>query len=177
MIKKIIPTWYSKKLEKINYNYVLKQGIKTLFFDLDNTVASYQEAKPDSTIIKMFKQISKLGFKVYLISNNSKEKRVKDFAAFLKLDGYLFNAGKPKIKKVSKFINLNKLSKKEIVIIGDQLLTDVIMANSLKIRSILVEPKSTKDLPITRINRIIDKNIRKLLKKKKMLIDIGQDIK
>jgi len=112
MIKKIIPTWYSKKLEKINYNYVLKQGIKTLFFDLDNTVASYQEAKPDSTIIKMFKQISKLGFKVYLISNNSKEKRVKDFAAFLKLDGYLFNAGKPKIKKVSKFINLNKLSKK-----------------------------------------------------------------
>jgi predicted HAD superfamily phosphohydrolase YqeG len=50
------------------------------------------------------------------------------------------------------------------------------MANSLKVKSIAVEPKSTKDLPITRINRIIDKTIRKILKNKQLLIDIGQDV-
>jgi HAD superfamily phosphatase (TIGR01668 family) len=176
MLKKFTPTWYSAKVDKINFNYLLQQGIKVIFFDLDNTIANYQELKADATIEQLFKQCLSLGFKVYLISNNSKEARVKAFANQLNCNGYLYNAGKPGTSRVLKFINDNNLNLKQIVVVGDQLLTDVIMANSLKVKSIAVEPKSTKDLPITRINRIIDKTIRKILKNKQLLIDIGQDL-
>jgi HAD superfamily phosphatase (TIGR01668 family) len=176
MFKTLTPTWYSAKVSKINFNYLLKQDIKVLFFDLDNTIANYQETKADSEIVKMFDECLKLGFKVFLISNNSKEARVKAFAEQLNCTGYLYNAGKPGVKRVLNFINTKTLNLKQIVVIGDQLLTDIIMANSLKVKSIVVEPKSTKDLPITRINRIIDKTIRKILKNKRLLIDIGQDI-
>jgi uncharacterized protein len=176
MLKKFTPTWYSAKVDKINFNYLLQQGIKVIFFDLDNTIANYQELKADATIEQLFKQCLSLGFKVYLISNNSKEPRVKAFANQLNCNGYLYNAGKPGTSRVLKFINDNNLNLKQIVVVGDQLLTDVIMANSLKVKSIAVEPKSTKDLPITRINRIIDKTIRKILKNKQLLIDIGQDL-
>jgi HAD superfamily phosphatase (TIGR01668 family) len=176
MLKKFTPTWYSAKVDKINFNYLLQQGIKVIFFDLDNTIANYQELKADATIEQLFKQCLSLGFKVYLISNNSKETRVKAFANQLNCNGYLYNAGKPGTSRVLKFINDNNLNLKQIVVVGDQLLTDVIMANSLKVKSIAVEPKSTKDLPITRINRIIDKTIRKILKNKQLLIDIGQDL-
>jgi uncharacterized protein len=176
MFRKLIPTWYSTKVEAINFKYLKEQGITNLFFDLDNTIASYQEKRADANMIKTFLSLEKLGFKTFLISNNSHEPRVKQFADQLNCDGYLFNAGKPGFKRITKFINLNKLTKKQIAIVGDQLLTDVIMANSIKIKSVLVEPKSTKDLPITRINRIIDKNIRKILKTRRLLIDIGQEI-
>jgi HAD superfamily phosphatase (TIGR01668 family) len=176
MLKIVTPTWYSTKVDKINLKYLLEQGVKIIFFDLDNTIAHYQEVKADQTIEQLFKNCLALGFSVYLISNNSKEGRVKAFANQLNCNGYLFNAGKPGVSRVLKFIRANNLSLKHIVVVGDQLLTDVIMANSLKIKSIAVEPKSTKDLPITRINRIIDKNIRKILKNKRLLIDIGQDI-
>ena len=176
MLKKFTPTWYSAKVDKINFNYLLQQGIKVIFFDLDNTIANYQELKADATIEQLFKQCLSLGFSVYLISNNSKEARVKAFANQLNCNGYLYNAGKPGTSRVLKFINDNNLNLKQIVVVGDQLLTDVIMANSLKVKSIAVEPKSTKDLPITRINRIIDKTIRKILKNKQLLIDIGQDL-
>ena len=176
MLKKFTPTWYSAKVDKINFNYLLQQGIKVIFFDLDNTIANYQELKADATIEQLFKQCLSLGFGVYLISNNSKEARVKAFANQLNCNGYLYNAGKPGTSRVLKFINDNNLNLKQIVVVGDQLLTDVIMANSLKVKSIAVEPKSTKDLPITRINRIIDKTIRKILKNKQLLIDIGQDL-
>lgn len=176
MFKRIIPTWYSTKVNKINYKYLKEQGITILFFDLDNTIASYQEKNVDLLMSETFSLIKKIGFKTYLISNNSQEIRVKQFADQLDCDGYLYNAGKPGVKKITSFIDNNKLPLKQIAIIGDQLLTDVIMANSIKIKSVLVEPKSTKDLPITRINRIIDKNIRKILKARRLLIDIGQEI-
>jgi HAD superfamily phosphatase (TIGR01668 family) len=176
MLKKFTPTWYSSKVDKINFKYLKEQEIKIIFFDLDNTIANYQEVKADDNMQQLFKNCFALGFKVYLISNNSKEDRVKAFANQLNCDGYLFNAGKPGVSRVLKFISANKLSLQQIVVVGDQLLTDVIMANSLKVKSIAVEPKSTKDLPITRINRIIDKTIRKILKNKGLLIDIGQDI-
>jgi HAD superfamily phosphatase (TIGR01668 family) len=176
MLKRFTPTWYSAKVDKINLEYLLQQGIKVIFFDLDNTIANYQELKADATIEQLFKHCLNLGFSVYLISNNSKEPRVKGIANQLNCNGYLFNAGKPGIKRVLKFVNANNLDLKQIVVVGDQLLTDVIMANSLKVKSIAVEPKSTKDLPITRINRIIDKTIRKILKNKQLLIDIGQDV-
>jgi HAD superfamily phosphatase (TIGR01668 family) len=176
MFKTLTPTWYSARVNKINFNYLQQQDVKVLFFDLDNTIANYQETKADSDIVKMFDNCLKIGFKVFLISNNSKEARVKAFAQQLNCNGYLYNAGKPRGKRVLNFIEANKLNLKQIVVIGDQLLTDVLMANSLKVRSIVVEPKSTKDLPITRINRIIDKTIRKILKNKRLLIDIGQDI-
>ena len=176
MLKRFTPTWYSAKVDKINFKYLLEQGIKTILFDLDNTIANYQEVRADTTIEQLFNKCLSLGFSVYLISNNSKEARVKAFANQLNCNGYLYNAGKPGVNRVLKFIKANNLVLKQIVVVGDQLLTDVIMANSLKIKSIAVEPKSTKDLPITRINRIIDKTIRKILKNKRLLIDIGQDI-
>jgi HAD superfamily phosphatase (TIGR01668 family) len=176
MLKRFTPTWYSAKVDKINFKYLLEQGIKTILFDLDNTIANYQEVRADTTIEQLFNKCLSLGFSVYLISNNSKEARVKAFANQLNCNGYLYNAGKPGVNRVLKFIKANNLVLKQIVVVGDQLLTDVIMANSLKIKSIAVEPKSIKDLPITRINRIIDKTIRKILKNKRLLIDIGQDI-
>lgn len=176
MFNHLRPTWYAKKLIKINLDYLKTQGIKVLLFDLDNTIASYQETKPDYDILHFFSKIRKAGFNTYLISNNRYEKRVKGFAETLKMDAYLFNASKPKSKKLESFINKQKISIKSSVIIGDQLLTDVWLANSLKMKSLLVEPKSLKDLPITRINRIIDNKIRKYFRNKKFLIDVGQEI-
>jgi HAD superfamily phosphatase (TIGR01668 family) len=177
MFKSLLPTWYSEKLTKINLEYLKSSGVKVLFFDLDNTLGNYQETKPDNSIIQFFYTLKKANFSVFIISNNHNEKRVKTYSEALTCDGYLYRAGKPKIKKINLFIKEQKIKLKEMCIVGDQLLTDVLLANRLKTRSILVEPKSKKDLPITRINRIIDKQIRTYFKKKHQLIDIGQDIK
>ena len=177
MLKSLKPTWYSKNLTNINLAYLKAQGVSYLLFDLDNTLASYLETKPESNILKFTESAKKLGFKLFIISNNHFETRVKQFATALSMDNYLFNAGKPKTKKLKGFLKANKLALNQCVIIGDQLLTDVLLANQLKLRSVLVEPKSSKDLPITRINRIIDNKIRAYFRRSKQLIDIGQEIK
>ena len=58
------------------------------------------------------------------------------------------------------------LKKKEMCLIGDQIVTDVICANSFRILSILVDPLGEKDLKITGINRKLEAKIIKFYKKR-----------
>ena len=52
--------------------------------------------------------------------------------------------------------------------IGDQVMTDVLMANKLNIDVILMDPLTIKDEPITFIPRLLDKHFRKQINKKKL---------
>jgi len=53
------------------------------------------------------------------------------------------------------------LENKEIAAIGDQIFTDVIGSNRMKMFSILVEPIKEKDIWITRLKRPIENYIKK----------------
>ena len=66
-------------------------------------------------------------------------------------------------KKAQKELNLPN---ENIAVVGDQIFTDVIGANSSKMHSILVEPLAEKDLWMTRFKRPIEELvIKKYLKK------------
>ena len=56
-------------------------------------------------------------------------------------------------------INHYKLKKKEMVMIGDQIVTDVLSGNRFKIMTILVDPLGEKDLKITGLNRQVEAKI------------------
>ena len=58
------------------------------------------------------------------------------------------------------------LTKDEVVMVGDQLLTDVAAANQAGIRSILVRPLLNTDKWDTRINRFFERRVWKSLNKK-----------
>ena len=68
---------------------------------------------------------------------------------------------KPLKFKLNKFIKKENLKKDEIIIVGDQLLTDILCSKRLKIKSILVTPACSGDLVQTKINRFFDNIIRK----------------
>ena len=48
-----------------------------------------------------------------------------------------------------------------MAIIGDQLLTDVFLGNRYKLLTILVDKRAKEDLNITKINRVLEKRIKK----------------
>ena len=57
------------------------------------------------------------------------------------------------------------LDYENIGVVGDQIFTDVLGANRLKMYSILVEPISDKDLFVTRFNRKLEYVVKKRIKK------------
>ena len=80
-----------------------------------------------------------------------------------------------KYNKLNKFIKKNRFDKKDILMIGDQELTDVICSKFLKVRIVLTEPLVKTDLPITKVNRFFDKIIRKMIKKKLLKVEVKNE--
>lgn len=158
------PTMYKKNIFEINYQKLKKMNIKCLIFDLDNTLAII-DAKmcPDNT--KELINKLKKDFDIFIISNNN-NKRIKPYADELKIKG-ISNALKPSYRGLKKIKNKYNYKKSEMIMIGDQLVTDILSGNRFKINTILVDPLAKKDLKITSFNRYIENKIIKKYEKKK----------
>lgn len=153
---KFKPNIYKRNIFEIDYSLLKKLGKKCLIFDLDNTLALIDDKNcPDETkklILKL-----KKNFRVFVVSNNN-YKRIKPYLEELDIEGFS-NACKPsymKLKKISKKYNFKK---DEMVMIGDQMVTDIQAGNRFGILTILVDPLGKKDLKITGINRFLENKI------------------
>lgn len=166
MNKKLIPTYTYKNVYSLDVNKLNSLGYKTILIDLDNTLASPYVYDPSDEVIAFINKLKELNFKIIVLSNNHEE-RVNRFVSPLKID-YLYEVKKPSIKKVSKYLNENNIDYKTCIMIGDQVMTDVLMANKLNIDVILMEPLTIKDEPITFIPRLLDKHFRKQINNKKL---------
>ena len=157
------PKMYKKNIFDINYEKLKEMGIKCLIFDLDNTLGSIEHKRCPNNTKKLIKELQK-DFLVLICSNNFKS-RIKPYLEELGIGGVSFSM-KPFTYGLSKIKRKYNLKKKEMCMIGDQIVTDIICGNSYKIMNILVDPLSEKDLKITGINRKLEARIIKFYKKR-----------
>jgi len=163
MFHRFIPTFHAKSIYDIDIGFYASQGIRNLLIDLDNTLGSYRDLHPSREAVALIRRFIDHGYNVIIISNN-KGPRVTTYADNLGVR-FLASAGKPFKKKLSKLIHDAKLKKAETILIGDQLLTDTIVAKRLGIRIILTEKIVPEDQWTTRFNRLLDRPIRAYLRK------------
>lgn len=154
------PDAYFPTIHDINLISLYEQGIRLILTDLDNTLVGHNDPLPTNEIIEFKNEAEKLGMKVVVISNN-KEKRVKPFSDKLQVE-YISRAKKPFKSSYKKF--LKDYDRKEIAIIGDQLLTDILGGNRMGFYTILVDVIDHKKEQLgTRINRFFERRIRRKL--------------
>ena len=105
-----------------------------------------------------------MGFKVIIFSNSPKS-RLEPFKKALNVD-CCASARKPQKNKFLKVLKTYNYDLSEVAIIGDQLMTDIYGGNKVGIMTILVNPMSDIDMPLTKIYRFIEKKkINKMTKK------------
>ena len=126
---------------------------------MDNTLAPYNVELPDERTIEFFKHLKDEGFKVIIVSNNS-GKRVATYSKMLDID-CLAGAKKPFASTLRKFLLKNNINLDECVLIGDQMMTDIICANKLNIKCVLTEPLSKEEAFVTFFNRKLDNYFRR----------------
>ena len=157
------PKMYRKNIFDINYDLLKKQGVTCLIFDLDNTLGLISHKMcPDET--KNLIQKLKKDFLVLISSNNTKG-RLKPYLEELGIDGVSWSM-KPSIRGLLYAKRKYHLKKREMCIIGDQIVTDILAGNRFHIKTILVDPLGKKDLKITGFNRIIEGMIVRRYQKK-----------
>lgn len=159
----MLPDIYKKSIYDIDYVKLKKEGITCLIFDLDNTLGKVNQMSVPLKTRKLIKNLQK-DFLVLIISNNFKT-RIKPYLETLGVGGVSF-ALKPFNFSLIKIKRNYKLNKKEMVIIGDQLITDVLCGKSFNIKTVLVDPYGDNDYRITKLNRVFENFILNRYEKK-----------
>ncbi len=157
MLKKFLPSEYVKSIYHININELKAKGIKGVITDLDNTLVEWDRPNATPDLIKWFENLKKNDIKVMIVSNNN-ENRVRLFAEPLGIP-FIHKARKPLVKAFKKAQVEMGTANNETVIIGDQLLTDVLGGNKAGIYTILVIPVASSDGFFTKFNRAIERRI------------------
>lgn len=153
------PKDYFKRVSEISLEYLKANNIKGLILDVDNTLIDYYKNISENTI-KWANELKQNGIKMCILSNSNKKEKVRDVAQKLELE-YSYFGMKPLKRGFKKAKQILGLENSEIAVIGDQIFTDVIGANRMKMHSILVEPIEEKDILVTLIKRPIENYIKK----------------
>ena len=163
MFKLVIPNMYVPSIYNIDIVALWNQGMRSIIIDLDNTLV--EATRPDATpeLILWLQKVQSMGFKVMVVSNNSKS-RVSQFCNPLDVP-FIYTAKKPFLQAFRKALKLLGTDKHETVVIGDQLLTDVLGGNRMGLYTILVVPISEKEGFFTRINRRLERFIFRWMRK------------
>ncbi len=159
------PDVYQKSIFDIDYDKLYNRGIHYLIFDLDNTLALLEEKECPPRVKELIVKL-KDKFTIIMISNNISS-RIKPYKEELKIDTVSL-AMKPLTKGLRKITKLYKCDKKEMIMIGDQVVTDILSGKLFGIATCLVEPLSDKDLKITGFNRKVEEIILNNYQKKKI---------
>lgn len=157
------PDIYKKNIFEIDYKKLKKDGIKCLIFDLDNTLGLIEHEKCPEETRKLIKELEK-DFLIFISSNNTQQ-RIDPYLEDLGIKGVAWSL-KPSTRSLRKIRKNEKLKKDEMVMIGDQIVTDILAGKRYKIKTILVDPLGKKDLKITGLNRLIENKIVKYYEKR-----------
>jgi putative phosphatase len=164
LYQKCIPDFYYQSIFEIPYQTLKEQGISTLFFDLDNTIIGYDEDLLSDVQIDFIKDLSK-SFKIVVLSNSG-YKRVSKALSNTDFN-YVYHAVKPLKFGFKKALKITKANKEEVLVIGDQIVTDILGAHRTHLKAALIKSvKRKSDRKITKFNRKIETYILRRIKKK-----------
>lgn len=164
MLKLFLPNEHVKSIFDIQPDYLKLKGIKGIITDLDNTLVAWDKKDATPEVYKWLENMKDHDIKVMIISNNNRD-RVTIFSEPLKTP-FVFDARKPLSRAFKKAAKEMELTKDEVVVIGDQLLTDVLGGNFAGFYTILVVPIVETDGKVTRFNRKIERRILSYMRKK-----------
>lgn len=170
MIAKLKPTYIFERIEDIPFELFEENNITGIIFDADNTIVDYTHVLSDSKK-EWIKTLKEKGYNICILSNSGSEKKIRELMRKLDVNGLLW-AMKPMLKGFKMAVSILDSKKENVIMIGDQLFTDIYGANRFGIKSIFVYPIHKREDPITTIKRPLENYILK-----KYLRNMGKEEK
>lgn len=158
------PNWLVDNVLAITPQHFKQHHIQAVLVDVDNTLVPYDAVTVGDDVVQWVNALKAANIAVVLVSNNYK-KRIAKIANTLNVP-FVASAKKPFASGFKKALSFVDVPKEAVVIIGDQLFTDVLGGYCLNIRTILVRSLSRADVLPTKVIRYVEKFVLKRLQKK-----------
>lgn len=160
-----MPGWYRKlspsesleRLEDIDLTALWATGKRLVLLDVDNTLLPWRSQEIPESTTNWLEKGRQLGFHFCVLSNTRNPERLARLTSQMGIE-YVRDKFKPNPKMFNMALEKYKVGPNEAVMIGDQLLTDVLGANRCGIDAIWVRPLHTKEfIGTTVVSRNLEK--------------------
>ncbi len=151
----LTPDYYYRSVLDIDLGDLVGRGVDTLLIDLDNTLLPRDSGIVPDDVKLWADRLAAAGFKTCLVSNNWHERVVK-VAEELGFE-LVSKAIKPLPFAFWVALRRTHSSRRSAAIVGDQVFTDVLGGKLSGIKTVLVCPMSSADLPHTLFLRKIER--------------------
>jgi len=132
-----------------------RAGIRAVLLDLDNTLVGWQRSDLSGRVREWLAALRDAGIMLYLVSNTRHGKRLRNLSEELGIP-YVRRAWKPRRKGFLAALEAMQVGPEETAMIGDQMFTDVLGANRLGIRTIMVRPLARREFLGTKLSRTVE---------------------
>jgi len=161
----LYPDMYISSLFHLDPELLIKRNIKTILFDLDNTIVRRDMHQFEPAVEKWLKSLLEMGFSLAVVSNNS-PRRVNSLVAHLDIPA-VTRAVKPSKRAFKNALNLLGARPENTAVLGDQIFTDILGGNRLRLFTILVNPMDGKEFWATsllnrRLERFVIRRIKRI---------------
>ncbi|MDQ6933301.1 MAG: YqeG family HAD IIIA-type phosphatase [Candidatus Eremiobacteraeota bacterium] len=151
----LAPDRFAPRLCDVSLQELCERGYRGLIVDLDNTLVAYRGAEVIEDHLTWIAEAHERGFRVVMLSNNFSD-RVTRIAQRLNVLS-VPNALKPLPFGFARALRALKLPRSQVLVVGDQLFTDVLGAKFFGLHTILTEPIEPHDFAITRVFRFLER--------------------
>lgn len=138
-----------------------RRRIRGLILDLDNTLLPYGSREVPAAVLQWVKDVRAAGFQTALVTNN-RSRRVRAVASAMEIP-VAQGRFKPSRSMLRQAMAIMGTSAGETALLGDQLFTDILAGNRLGLYTILVTPIAVHEFPATRLVRMLERFLLKLL--------------
>lgn len=163
----VTPTWMVKAIYNICPTTLKRLGIQAVLTDLDNTLIAWDNPHGTAQLRQWLDQMHAAGITIMVVSNNS-SKRVGEALTGMDLP-YVARALKPLPVGIKRAVRQLGLDESACIMVGDQLLTDMVAGKLAGVRTVLVQPLVKTDQWNTLPNRFIEGFIKRYMKRKGIL--------
>ncbi len=152
----LLPTLRYKRLSDIPLSDLTKHNISLVFLDMDNTLAPWHSDEVPEDFLPWIESVKAMGITVALLTN-SKGSNADSIGKKLNIPVYK-NAKKPFKKHTFKLLSELNVSPENVLFVGDQLFTDISLANKINAKSVLTVPLDKREWWCTKVfNRTREK--------------------
>ena len=157
----LTPQFDFRRIQEIPTSFFVQHGIRALLLDVDNTLTTHNAPQPWPGVVEWTHKLQEAGFSVIIVSNNTR-RRVQAFAAGFDLP-FCSRALKPLPVGYVRAARLAGVPCRRCVVVGDQIFTDIVGANLVRMSSVLLTPLQEETGWSFKVRRRLEKPFRKKL--------------
>lgn len=148
----LCPDAHVRGIEDVPLPALLARGIRGIALDLDNTIVSWNDSQVPTPVVAWLAKAREAGISLCIVSNAHRSARVQRVAETIAAQ-WVARATKPSRRAFREAMRLMGTKPEQTAVVGDQIFTDIWGGNRAGLYTVLVDPLTAKDFPMTKLSR------------------------